>query len=298
MRHHKFLQSIRYALTGLRIGWREEHNFQIEIVCALTVILLGIVLHLSLSEFTFILLTIGFVLVVEIINTALEELCDKFQPSHDPHIGRIKDLAAAAVFISSLAACVVGVIIFGSHLLEPIAAFDNYFENFLYSIRNLVIVDFFLLITKLGKVYVTFTVGGITALLLWLLQKRSYSVGLLTTFLGTAGSVIAIKFLLQRARPGELIPVHTELSYSFPSWHAAVSLALYGFLSYVMWKHSENRIWRHIFIYFGILIIILVGFSRLYLGVHYPSDIIGGYIFGGIWLVIGINLTKQLQNKK
>ena len=55
---------------------------------------------------------IGFVLTAETFNTALEELCDKFQPTHDPHIGKIKDLAAAAVLVSSITALIVGLIIY------------------------------------------------------------------------------------------------------------------------------------------------------------------------------------------
>ena len=55
---------------------------------------------------------IGFVLTAETFNTALEELCDKFQPEHDPHIAKIKDLAAAAVLVSSITALIVGLIIY------------------------------------------------------------------------------------------------------------------------------------------------------------------------------------------
>src|SRR3989338_8728359 len=112
----KFSKSFGFALTGIKIAWREELNFKIELACGLLALLAGLLLHISLTEFAIIALTIGFVLAIEGLNTALEELCDKFQPTHDLHIAKIKDLAAAAVLISSITAFTVGLIIFIPHL--------------------------------------------------------------------------------------------------------------------------------------------------------------------------------------
>ena len=74
-------------------------------------------MRLNLIEFVVMIFMFGFILTAELLNTALEELCDKFQPTHDPHIAKIKDLAAAAVFVSALTAFIVGIIIFLPHLL-------------------------------------------------------------------------------------------------------------------------------------------------------------------------------------
>src|SRR3989338_2353531 len=113
----KKIESMGYAFKGLQIAWKEEHNFRFEIVCAIITILLGIFLHLSQIEFIVVLFMIGFVLTTEALNTALEELCDKFQPTHDTHIAKIKDLAAAAVLISVLTALAVGITIFIPYLI-------------------------------------------------------------------------------------------------------------------------------------------------------------------------------------
>lgn len=113
----KKLRSFGYALTGIKIAWREEFNFRIEVACALLALLLSWLLRISLSEFTIVVFLVGFVLAAETMNTAFEELCDKFEPSHDPHIGKIKDLAAAAVLLSSIAAFVIGLLIFIPHLV-------------------------------------------------------------------------------------------------------------------------------------------------------------------------------------
>jgi undecaprenol kinase/diacylglycerol kinase (ATP) len=103
-------------MNGLKIAWTEEFNFKIEFACAIAVILLSRMLIIPRAEFALVVLTIGVVLAVEALNTALEELCDKFQPNHDPHIGKIKDLAAAAVLVTSICAFFVGLIIFLPHL--------------------------------------------------------------------------------------------------------------------------------------------------------------------------------------
>lgn len=105
-----------YALAGLALAWREETNFRIEVVCAVLVLALSVFLELSSLEFTVIILTITIVLTAEALNTALEELCDKFQPTQNPHIKKIKDLAAAAVLVASVGAIVVGLLVFIPHL--------------------------------------------------------------------------------------------------------------------------------------------------------------------------------------
>ena len=113
----KKIESMGYAFKGLQIAWKEEHNFRFEIVCAVLTLLLAYFLHVSTTEFLITVFMIGFVLTTEALNTALEELCDKFQPTHDPHIAKIKDLAAAAVLISVLTALAVGITIFIPYLI-------------------------------------------------------------------------------------------------------------------------------------------------------------------------------------
>ena len=113
----KKLQSFQYAITGLRVAWSEEFNFRFEVVCAVVALGLAWALHLSREEIITVIFVIGFVLAAEALNTALEEFCDMVKSDPDPHIAKIKDLAAAAVLISSVAAFVIGCLIFIPHLL-------------------------------------------------------------------------------------------------------------------------------------------------------------------------------------
>ncbi len=118
---HRFKSGFGYAFAGLWIAWERGINFRVQTVCALLVLALSWYLEISLLECVAIFFAITIVLTAEIFNTALEELCDKFQPSHDPHIARIKDLSAAAVLLSSIGAGSVGMIIFIPYLWKILA---------------------------------------------------------------------------------------------------------------------------------------------------------------------------------
>lgn len=106
------IRNFSYALAGLKIAWQEEFNFKFQIVCAVLALFLAWFFEISTLEWILIIFLIGFVLSAEAFNTALEELCDKFQADPDPHIAKIKDLAAAAVLVASATALIVGIIIF------------------------------------------------------------------------------------------------------------------------------------------------------------------------------------------
>jgi undecaprenyl-diphosphatase len=103
--------------------------------------------------------------------------------------------------------------------------------------------------------------------------------------------------LINRDRPGGNIPVFTEHFFSFPSGHSALIITLFGFLTYCIWRNF--RTWKirvNSFFLFGALIT-LVGFSRLYLGVHFLSDVLGGYLIGFFWFLLGAALSEWQINR-
>lgn len=111
------LKRFKYTAQGFHIAWREEPSFRFHIIWALLTLVCAYMLRVSATEFLIVIAMIGFVIVAELFNTALEELCDKFQPDHDLHIAKIKDLASAAVSTAAISAIVVGLIIFIPHIL-------------------------------------------------------------------------------------------------------------------------------------------------------------------------------------
>ena len=100
------------------IAWREEKSFKIEIGTGVIALIISYVLHISRVEFAIIIFVIFFILSVEALNTSIEEICDKFHPDRDPHIARIKDLAAAAILLAVIGSIVVALIIFVPYILS------------------------------------------------------------------------------------------------------------------------------------------------------------------------------------
>ncbi len=113
----KMLRSFRYAFAGLRF-LMEENNARFHVFVVIIVLSAGFYLKLSAIEWTIIITQIGLVLMVETLNTAIEKLCDFVSPDYHQLIGKVKDLAAAAVLIMSIVAVIVGIIIFLPKVLE------------------------------------------------------------------------------------------------------------------------------------------------------------------------------------
>src|SRR3954470_25005382 len=98
----KRAESFKFAFAGLRLVWAHEANFRIQAALALVAIGTGWFLKITHEEWLSLLLVIGLVLVAEVFNTALEQLCDMLRSTHDPHVGKIKDLGAGAVLVASI----------------------------------------------------------------------------------------------------------------------------------------------------------------------------------------------------
>lgn len=159
-----------------------------------------------------------------------------------------------------------------------------------YVFRNASAVKAFLWITLLGKSEVVITFALITSAILWLSRKRWQIASLWLTVVGSGIFIYLTKFVMNRPRPN--YAVYLEHSASFPSGHAAISVALYGFLAYLLFRAAKKRKHRVLAVLIGVLIILAVGFSRLYLGVHYASDVWAGYLVGLLWLTVGISVNE------
>lgn len=108
---------------------------------------------------------------------------------------------------------------------------------------------------------------------------------------GSAITVFFIKHIFFRARP-VLEAIYPETGSSFPSGHATMAMAFYGFLFYTILKAKWHPL-KKIFLVASPLLIILIGLSRLYLGVHYLSDVLAGYAIGFIWILISFAFSKK-----
>ena len=108
----RLIRSFSFALNGLRICVLKGTNFKIHIICAVLAIILRSYFHLSVNEWLIILMCIGFVLSMEMLNTAIEQLCDVVHKEQHPGIKITKDIAAGAVLLSAIVAAICGAFIF------------------------------------------------------------------------------------------------------------------------------------------------------------------------------------------
>lgn len=103
-----------------------------------------------------------------------------------------------------------------------------------------------------------------------------------------------LKLVLHRPRPDEF-KIITETGYSFPSGHSMVSMAYYGFLIYLIYKYVTNKKLKYFLIGILSILIVLIGVSRIYLGVHYTSDVLAGFLISISYLIIFIGVLYEKE---
>ena len=167
---------------------------------------------------------------------------------------------------------------------ETLANFDDRITQYLVSNRNPALTAYFKFVTDIGDVNGYLIVLAISILLTVFVVKRWKYIGQIAIVLVLATiSNMMLKRFIDRARPGiEHLVVVKSLSY--PSGHAMSAMAFYGFLIYLISKLKINGILKSIIIIFLAILILSIGISRIYLGVHFPSDVVGGFIAGLIWV--------------
>jgi membrane-associated phospholipid phosphatase len=136
-------------------------------------------------------------------------------------------------------------------------------------------------ITDLSGPEITVLLTGIAVVTLYLRQHRGAAYTLAAGVGGAAILNAVLKLSFQRVRPSLWIPIVHESSFSFPSGHAMASSALALTIMVLVWPTR----WRWPAIVLGAAYIVLIGFTRVYLGVHYPSDVIGGWAVSFVWIM-------------
>lgn len=181
---------------------------------------------------------------------------------------------------------------------EGMKAIDGWAANAFYSLslRTPMLTWAAVHFTELGSVPFLTLITFLAGFYLLLRRKWYYLLTLLISVLGNGTSVYLIKNYFHRERPGN-IASFSLTTYSFPSGHAAGAFALEGFLFYLLILNAKNRENQLIWLSLGFTYIVLIGLSRLYLGVHFLSDVIGGYSLGFLWLLFAIVCLEYLSIK-
>ena len=199
-------------------------------------------------------------------------------------------LAVSFVYTLSL----LGGIVEGVITSDIIVSVDTRVMNLLALFRNTDLTQFFLWVTLLGKWQVVFGFLVAAVGILWMWRKGRYIVPLLITVAGAETFTAISKVIFHRPRPE--LAMYVEKSFSFPSGHATIAVAFFGFLTYILIRHFATWKTKVNIFFVGLAIILLIGFSRLYLGVHYVSDVWGGYLVGALWLIIGISISEWIYS--
>ena len=132
----------------------------------------------------------------------------------------------------------------------------------------------------------------LTILLLVVLKNKKVGLSICINLVVVTILNQLLKRLLQRPRPTEFRIIE-ETGYSFPSGHSMVSMAFYGYLIYLIYRFVKNKYLKWISIVLLSLLICLIGISRIYLGVHYTSDVLGGFLISISYLVIYISVFNK-----
>lgn len=144
-----------------------------------------------------------------------------------------------------------------------------------------------------GAVFITI----LTIVLVIIIKNRKIGISIISNLVIITFLNQLLKFILQRPRPTEYRIIE-ESGYSFPSGHSMVSLAFYGYLIYLIYKYINNKYLKNVLIISLSTLICCIGISRIYLGVHYTSDVLGGFFISIAYLVIYIELMNKFVLEK
>ncbi|MEO8774369.1 MAG: phosphatase PAP2 family protein [Gelidibacter sp.] len=178
---------------------------------------------------------------------------------------------------------------------DLLADYDHQITEYVISYRSPALTKYFVFVTHVGDVYgYAIFLAALTLMSIYVFKSWKYTVQIVFVLLLSAISNLMLKRFVDRARPGIEHMVSVE-TLSYPSGHAMSAMAFYGFLMYLFYRFKMN-----LFLKIGIilllgLLIFSIGLSRIYLGVHFPSDIAGGYIAGFIWVVFCVLLFNLIE---
>lgn len=198
-----------------------------------------------------------------------------------------------AVGILFFCTLLIAFLAFTDEMLEAdFAQFDIQFSQAVYAIRTPELTSIMMFITFLGSKFSMVLVSLTTIVFLVRRHRKEAVLFSLTLIIGTILNA-GLKMMIQRPRP-ELAPLIVERSYSFPSGHAMNSFIFFALAAFFSYHFFRNRNITIFVTLFSAVMVLLIGFSRIYLGVHYVTDVIAGYIAGFWWFVTVLLIDRTL----
>jgi membrane-associated phospholipid phosphatase len=200
-------------------------------------------------------------------------MVDRLRVAGPPFTGALLTLAASLCAFGLIAA-----VVFAD---EP--GTDQRLADWLHARAADPLTDFVKGVTFLGNFVTLLAVTLVAAIVLWRRRERIDALFVVLAFAGAQLLSNGLKLAFQRERPFFPDPLATATTYAFPSGHALVSLAVFGGIALVLARHLSTR--RRALLFGAVAVLVIaIGFSRLYLGVHFLSDVLAGYAAGIAWL--------------
>ncbi|WP_079508776.1 phosphatase PAP2 family protein [Mesobacillus jeotgali] len=180
-------------------------------------------------------------------------------------------------------------------LESEVKRFDDSIIQFFHRIQTDVLDVIMFLFTEAGSVWFL-TIFSFTVIsFLWLKKKDKWSILFFIIGIGGGGLLTKLlKYYYSRERPS-INETIDAIGYSFPSGHSMGSLIFYGFMSYFLFRSNLRKRIKWITLFLCGVLIVFIGTSRIYLGAHYPSDVIAGYLAGSIWLILCILALEYVK---
>jgi len=206
-------------------------------------------------------------------------------------------LSVEMAIVVSLFICALVIFIFVTRRIFVLhrAGFDNRIFNYLSQHVTEQNNDIILFFTFLGS-HQFLIPANLTLIGYFLLIRKHkwHSIKIPAIAISSLVLMFVLKRLFNRPRPD--IPLLYEAKgLSFPSGHALMSVTFYGLLIYIVFKTYRDKDWKWIIISLLILLILIIGFTRVYLRVHYTTDVIAGYCIGFLWLVFAVWFLNRLE---
>jgi len=202
-------------------------------------------------------------------------------------------LAALLILAASLWA--FGQIV-DEQIIEGETGTDERLAEWLHGRATDPLTDVFRVITWTGNFVTLLAVTLVAMAILWYRRRRTDATFVALAFLGGQVLSNAMKLGFRRERPFFPDPLATERTFSFPSGHALVSLAVYGSIALVVARGISSPLRRAILLAGTALFVLAIGFSRLYLGVHFLSDVLAGFAAGTAWLAL-LYVALELRSR-
>ena len=175
--------------------------------------------------------------------------------------------------------------------------FDKWLSSLIHHKRSSFLTPIMKFFDFIGSTYCV--IGICLAILFYLYfvtKRRLASVLFVVAMIGERLLSEGLKYLFSRSRPDGSHLVEVD-KHSFPSQHAMNSFVLYGILLFLLWTHLKSNKIKAVFSLLASILILAMGFSRIYLGVHHPSDILGGYLISAFWFIVIMLYTVHYKEK-